>query len=65
MRGLDHKNINKIIGYGSDGKIIKPSGREITNLVYIILEYVPGGLFFDLCQAGGGMGEEAGRYFFE
>ena len=65
MRGLDHKNINKIIGYGSDGKIVKPSGREITNLVYIILEYVPGGLFFDLCQAGGGMGEDAGRYFFE
>ena len=59
MRGLEHKNINKIIGYGSDGKIVKPSTREITNLVYIILEYVPGGLFFDLCQAGGGMGEDA------
>lgn len=65
MRGLDHKNINKIIGYGSDGKIVKPSGREICNLVYIILEYVPGGLFFDLCQAAGGMGEEGGRFFME
>ena len=62
---MDHHNINRIIGYGSDGKILKPSGREISNLIYIVLEYVPGGLFFDLCQAAGGMGEEGGRYFME
>merc|ERR1711998_658821 len=35
----------------------------IKNLVYILLEYVTGGLLFDLCQTVGGMGEEAGRYF--
>ena len=62
---MNHHNINRIIGYGSDGKIVKPSGREISNLVYIVLEYVPGGLFFDLCQAAGAMGEEGGRYFME
>lgn len=28
-----------------------------------MLEYVPGGLFFDLCQTAGGMGEDGGRYF--
>lgn len=28
-----------------------------------MLEYVPGGIFFDLCQSVGGMGEKAGRYF--
>jgi len=44
---------------------VKPSGREICNLVYIILEYVPGGLFFDLCQAAGGMGEDGGRFFMD
>jgi hypothetical protein len=41
----------------------KPSGREIPNLVYILLEYVTGGLLFDVCQAIGGMGEEDGRFF--
>jgi len=32
-------------------------------LVYILLEYVSGGLLFDLCQTMGGMGEEYGRFF--
>lgn len=52
-----------ICGYGSDGHVLKPSGREIKNLVYILLEYVTGGLLFDLCQTVGGMGEDAGRFF--
>jgi serine/threonine protein kinase len=60
---MKHGNIVNILGYGSDGHVKKPSGREIKNLVYIILEYVPGGLLFDLCQTVGGMGEEGGRYF--
>lgn len=63
MNGLKHQNIVNIIGWGSDGKVHKPSGREITNLVYILLEYVTGGLLFDVCQTMGGMGEDAGRYF--
>jgi len=42
---------------------LKPSGRKIENLVYILLEYVSGGLLFDLCQTMGGMGEEYGRFF--
>ena len=42
---------------------MKPSGRKIENLVYILLEYVSGGLLFDLCQTMGGMGEEYGRFF--
>lgn len=63
LQGLKHPNVVKIQGYGSDGYVKKPSGREIKNLVYILLEYVPGGLLFDLCQSVGGMGEDAGRYF--
>jgi serine/threonine protein kinase len=63
LQGLNHQNIVNIIGYGSDGHVLKPSGREIKNLVYILLEYVTGGLLFDLCQTVGGMGEDAGRYF--
>jgi serine/threonine protein kinase len=60
---LKHVNIVNILGYGSDGNVKKPSGREISNLVYILLEYVTGGLLFDLCQTVGGMGEDDGRYF--
>lgn len=65
LQGLNHSNIVNILGYGSDGYVKKPSGREISNLVYIILEFVPGGLLFDLCQTLGGMGEEGGRFFLE
>jgi len=63
LQGLSHANIVNIIGYGSDGSVKKPSGREIKNLVYILLEYVTGGLLFDLCQTLGGMGEDDGRFF--
>ena len=63
LQGLKHQNIIQILGYGSDGRVVKPSGREIGNLVYILLEMVSGGLLFDLCQTLGGMGENGGRYF--
>jgi len=35
----------------------------ISNLVFIVMEYVSGGLLFDLCQTMGAMGEDAGRFF--
>lgn len=63
LQGLKHGNIVNILGYGSDGHVLKPSGRKIENLVYILLEYVTGGLLFDLCQTVGGMGEDDGRFF--
>lgn len=63
LQGLKHSNIIQILGYGSDGKVVKPSGREINNLVYILLEFVTGGLLFDVCQTLGGMGENGGRFF--
>lgn len=63
LQGLSHDNIINIVKYGSDGHVKKPSGRELSNLVYILLEYVSGGLLFDVCQTLGGMGEDGGRYF--
>ncbi len=63
LQGLKHQYIVNICGWGSDGKVVKPSGREINNLVYIMLEYIPGGLLFDVCQTLGGMGEQHGKYF--
>lgn len=65
LNGLKHKHIVNILGYGSDGYVLKPSGREIKNLVYILLEYVSGGLLFDVCQTLGGMGEDGGRFFMQ
>lgn len=50
-------------GYGDSGEVVKPSGRHISNLVYIMMEYVDRGLLFDLCQTMGAMGENAGRFF--
>jgi len=52
-----------IVGWGSDGSVLKPSGRQINNLVYILLEYIDGGLLFDVCQTLGGMGEDGGKFF--
>ena len=52
-----------MLGYGDSGEVIKPSGRHINNLVYIMMEHVPCGLLFDLCQTMGAMGENAGRFF--
>jgi hypothetical protein len=33
--------------------------------VYIILEFVQGGLLFDVCQLVGGLGEDGARYFYK
>ena len=63
LNGIKHQHVVNILGWGSDGRVKKPSGREINNLVYILLEYVTGGLLFDVCQTMGAMGEDAGRYY--
>lgn len=63
LQGLKHKNIVNLVSYGSDGHVAKPSGKEMSNIVFIMLEYIPGGLLFDMCQTLGVMGEDAGRFF--
>lgn len=60
---MRHENIVHMSGFGDSGEVVKPSGRQISNLVYIMMEYVPGGLLFDLCQTMGAMGENGGRFF--
>lgn len=64
LGSMNNKNIVKMIDYGTDGEIVKPSGKIIKDIVYITMEYVSGGLMFNLCQNLGGMGEDAGRFFF-
>lgn len=43
--------------------MVKASGKRIDNLVYIMLEYIEGGILFDTVQSCGKMGEEGGIYF--
>ena len=43
--------------------IVKTSGKVLENLNFLVLDYVPGGVFFDTCKVAGAMGEDAGRYF--
>lgn len=63
LRTLKHSGIVGMLECGDQGVVTKPSGREISNLVYIIMEFVQGGLLFDVCQLMGAMGEDAGRFF--
>jgi serine/threonine protein kinase len=63
LKSLKHTGIISMIEYGDAGQVVKPSGRTLTNLVFIVMEFVQGGLLFDLCQIMGAMGEDAGRFF--
>ncbi len=49
LQSLKHDNIIKIMEYGDSGVVMKPSGRSLQGLVYIVLEFISGGLLFDLC----------------
>ena len=63
LKSMKHSGIINMTEYGDSGKVVKPSGRVIENLVYIVMEFIQGGLLFDLCQTMGKMGEDAGRFF--
>lgn len=63
LQKLKHDGIIGISENGKAGEVIKPSGREINELTYIVMEYVGDGVLFDLCQEVGGMGEDGGRFF--
>ena len=63
LRGLKHNHIVSILDYGSEGLVVKPSGRKIQNLVYIIMQHIKGNIFFETCEKLGAMGEDAGRFF--
>ena len=61
---LKHDKIIKLHSSGLDGKIKTQSGKTIENVVYLVMEYVPQGILFDVCQSLGGLGEDVGRFFF-
>ena len=63
LEHMNHVGIIKMKECGQTGKIVKPSGRAIETLTYIMMEYVEGGLFFDFVRTMGSMGEDGGRFF--
>ena len=63
LQGLNHKGIVRLLDFGDAGVIVKPSGRTINKLVFLILEFVNGDLLFNACQELGAMGADGGRYF--
>jgi len=63
LNHMNHEGIIKMKECGQTGKIVKPSGRVMEELTYIMMEYVEGGLFFDFVRDMGAMGEDAGRFF--
>jgi len=63
LKSLRHDSIVKLVGYGDEGNIVKPSGRNLPNLIYLVMEHIDGRLLFDVCKAKGAMGEDIGRYF--
>ena len=63
LKGLNHKGIVKLIEFGEKGCVQKSSGQITDNLVYLLMEYIPGGTLFNLCERSGQMGEDIGRFF--
>lgn len=63
LKNVKHPGIINMLEFGDTGQVVKPSTRVINNLVFIVMEYVQGGLLFDLCQLMGAMGEDVGRFF--
>lgn len=63
LKALDNQRIVKLIEAGQDGAILNISGSVTHNLIYILLEYIPGGTLFNFCHLFGPMGEDTGRFF--
>ena len=40
LKNLEHHGIVRLLDFGDAGQCLKPSGRCITNLVFIIMEFV-------------------------
>ena len=65
LSSLDHPNINKIIEHGHQGKLITPSGQVLDDLIYIILDYIPGGIFLKVIEKAKKMDENCARFFMD
>ena len=65
LNELNHKHINKIISSGQTGQIIKPSGKVMNGITFLILEYVHGHLFLDFLKKSKALSEKGGRFLID
>ena len=63
LEKVRHTNIVNLLSSGKDGRISKASGAMLDNVNYIMMEYVPGGLMFDVIKGISSCGEDGGRFF--
>jgi len=61
-QSLDHENIVATHGFGNHGFITKNGITTHSNMTYLLMDIVKGGCLYDLCEANGAMGEDAGRF---
>jgi 5'-AMP-activated protein kinase, catalytic alpha subunit len=51
LQAVEHPNITRLYDFGDDGIIAYQNGTTKKGLVYLVLEYVEGDLFFNLASA--------------
>ena len=67
MKSLDHKACVKVLDEGTDGRLVKESGRVMKNVTFIVMEYTAKETlysFYDKLDKGYGIGETYGRFVF-
>ena len=62
---MEHKFIVRVHDSGKDGVIKKPIGKPISGLYYLVMDYVPCGMLYDVVEHFNGVGETVARYFFK
>ena len=62
---MEHKFIVRVHDSGKDGVIKKPIGKPISGLYYLVMDYVPCGMLYDVVEHFDGVGETVARYFFK
>ena len=66
MKSLEcHPNIVQIIEFGDNGQVSKLNGKKNVNVVFIVLEFVAGGLLYDVVETLGSLNEDYSRFFFK
>jgi serine/threonine protein kinase len=63
MRGIDHRNVLKLIDGSDNALLIKPDGRQY-EVIYLALELAPNKELFDFVQHSGSFPENIARYYF-
>ena len=60
---MTHKHVVRVHDCGKKGKIKKPVGKPLDELYYLVMDYVPEGILYDVVEHFDGVGEVVARYF--